>query len=72
VSFLAQVREVGSVHEKLVLNEMYLSAKRFVQNLSSIAGLQQAGEFPFGKVRGRDRRQRTRAEAADDGSAGNA
>ncbi|MDH3450835.1 MAG: MFS transporter [Gammaproteobacteria bacterium] len=62
VSFLARVREVGAVHEKLVLNEMYLSAKRFVQNLSSIAGLQQAGEFPFGKVRVRNGRRRARTK----------
>ncbi len=64
VSLLARVREVGSVREQLVLNEMYLSAKRFVQNLSSVAGLQQAGEFPFGKVRGRNGRRAGKAPPA--------
>jgi len=53
VMLLGRVREVGEVHEKVVLSEMYLHAKRFVQNLSSIAGLAQAGEFPFGKLRTR-------------------
>lgn len=46
---LARVRETGEVQEVMVLNEFYLEAKRMVQNLSSIAGLRQATEFPFGK-----------------------
>lgn len=52
---LGRVREIGEVHEKVVINELYLNAKRFVQNVSSIAGLAQAGEFPFGKLRARRR-----------------
>jgi MFS family permease len=52
---LGRVREVGEVHEKVVISELYLNAKRFVQNVSSIAGLAQAGEFPFGKLRARRR-----------------
>ena len=53
VILLRRVREVGEVDEKVVLSEMYLQARRFVQNLSSIAGLAQAGELPFGKLRTR-------------------
>lgn len=49
VSMLRRVRETGEVEESLVLNEVYLQARRFVQNLSSIAGLRQAEEIPFGK-----------------------
>jgi hypothetical protein len=55
IFLLGRVREVGEVHEKVVISELYLNAKRFVQNLSSIAGLAQAGEFPFGKLRARRR-----------------
>lgn len=51
VSMLRRVREVGEVEESLVLSEMYLQARRFVQNLSSIAGLRQAEEIPFGRFR---------------------
>lgn len=67
VGLLGRVREVGEVEEKVVLNEMYLHARRFVQNLSSIAGLHQAGEFPYGKLRRRTRgaRQARGGEASD-------
>ena len=60
IALLARVREVGEVEESVVLAEMYLHAKRFVQNVSSIAGLHQAGEFPFGRVRRRARRAQRR------------
>jgi MFS family permease len=56
IILLGRVREVGEVDEKVVLSEMYLQAKRFVQNVSSIAGLHQAGHFPFDKLRRRTRR----------------
>ena len=64
IGLLGRVREVGEVHEKLVLNETYLQAKRFVQNLSSIAGLQQAGLFPFSRQR-RTRPRRKPGETRD-------
>lgn len=51
VVLLGRVREVGEVEEKVVLSEMYLQARRFVQNVSSIAGLHQAGQFPFASRR---------------------
>ena len=51
VAMLRRVRESGEVKESLVLSEIYLQARRFVQNLSSIAGLRQAEEIPFGSFR---------------------
>ena len=50
---LGQVREVGEVSERMVLGEMLLGVKRSVRNLSSIAGLLSATEFPLGAVRRR-------------------
>jgi MFS family permease len=68
VSMLRRVRETGEVEESLVLNEMYLQARRFVQNLSSIAGLRQAEEIPFGRfeiLSRKDRRPAPHPEKAD-------
>ncbi len=48
---LARVREVGEVEERIVLSEIYLEVRRFVQNLSSIAGLRQGDPFPIGEIR---------------------
>ena len=63
LGFLSRVKEMGEVNEALVLNEMYLQARRFVQNLSSIAGLQQAGDFHFGRSKPRRARRREPSQA---------
>lgn len=50
---LGRVNEVGEVSERMVLHEMLLGVKRSVRNLSTIAGLISATEFPLGAVRRR-------------------
>lgn len=59
---LALVREVGEVHERLVLIEVMIEARRAVRSLSTVAGLRQATEFPLEilrrAVRQRQRRRR--------------
>jgi MFS family permease len=61
---LALVREVGEVSERVVLAELMLDAKRAIRNLSTIAGLRSATEFPLVMLRRAVRRQRARASAA--------
>ncbi len=50
---LSRIVEVGEVSERIVLNEMLLGVKRSVRNLSTIAGLISATEFPLGAARRR-------------------
>lgn len=44
---LAKVKEVGEVEEEIVVLELIAEARRFMLNLSTIAGLRAALQFPF-------------------------
>lgn len=57
---LALVHEVGEVQERVVLQELLLEAKRTVRNLSTVAGLRSATEFPLEMLRRRLRRRTRR------------
>ena len=54
---LALVREIGEVEERIVLQELLLDAKRTVRNLSTVAGLRSATEFPLEMLRRQVRRR---------------
>ena len=66
---LALVREVGEAREDIVLHELLLDAKRTVRNLSSIAGLRSATEFPLEMLR-RNLYRRGRARRRDGDATG--
>lgn len=44
---LAMVREEGTIDQRAVLNEVFTDVRRTIRNISSIAGLRVAAEFPF-------------------------
>jgi MFS family permease len=67
---LSLVEEHGEVHERVVLEVLFSDARRGVRNLSTIAGLRAATDFPIELLRraiGRRRRgRRDDVEDADD------
>jgi MFS family permease len=44
---LAMVREEGTIDKRTVIAEVFTDARRTIRNISSIAGLRVAAEFPF-------------------------
>lgn len=44
---LAMVKEEGTIDNRTVINEVFSDARRTIRNISSIAGLRVAAEFPF-------------------------
>jgi len=55
---LALVREEGEVEERIVVDEILISTRQSVKNLSSVAGLRAMAEFPLNLLRRRRRRKR--------------
>lgn len=55
---LAFVEEAGEVEERIVIDELLISMRQSVKNLSSIAGLRTLAEFPMTMLRRRRRRKR--------------
>ncbi len=44
---LAMVKEEGTIDQRAVISEVFTDARRTIRNISSIAGLRVAAEFPF-------------------------
>ena len=53
--WLSRVREQGEVEERVVVSDFLLWARRAMRNMSSVAGLRGATEFPIDTLVGRDR-----------------
>ncbi|MBF0333817.1 MAG: MFS transporter [Alphaproteobacteria bacterium] len=57
---LTLVREEGQPHEKILLQELMMDARRTMRNLSPVAGLRVLTTFPFGHLLLAARRKRMR------------
>lgn len=67
---LSLVEEHGEVHERVVLEMLFSDARRGVRNLSTIAGLRAATDFPIEMLRramGKKRRERSDDDEEEDG-----
>ncbi len=55
---LAFVEEEGEVEERIVIDEMLISTRQSIKNLSSVAGLRALADFPLAMLRRRRRKRR--------------
>ncbi|NQU62095.1 MAG: MFS transporter [Rhodospirillales bacterium] len=55
---LAFVEEEGEVEERIIIDEILISTRQSVKNLSSIAGLRALADFPLAMLRRRRRKRR--------------
>jgi len=62
ITRLRRIHEVGQREDYSVLTEFYLETRSLIQDISSVAGLHQEIEFPFGRILSKRNNQSRKAE----------